>query len=35
MMRNIEAYLTGNRDIDATIDGLDKELSQAMTRVKW
>ena len=35
MMRNIEAYLTGNREIDPTIDNLDQELAQAMSRVKW
>jgi multiple sugar transport system substrate-binding protein len=34
-MRNIEAYLTGNRKIDETIDNLDNELSRAMSRVKW
>ena len=34
-MRNIEAYLTGNREIDETINTLDDELSRAMKRVKW
>jgi multiple sugar transport system substrate-binding protein len=35
MMRNIDAYLTGNQEIDAAIDGMDRDLSQAMSRVKW
>ena len=35
MMRHIEAYLTGNQDIDTTIDGMDQDLSRAMARVKW
>ncbi len=35
MMRHVEAYLTGNQDIDPTIDALDQELSRAMARVKW
>ena len=35
MMRNIEAYLTDNREIDPTIDNMDQELSQAMSRVRW
>lgn len=33
--RHIEAYLTGNRQIDETIDALDEELSRAMSRVRW
>lgn len=35
VMRHIEAYLTGNRGIDETIDDLDAELSRAMSRVRW
>lgn len=35
VMRHIEAYLTGNRQIDETIDALDQELSRAMSRVRW
>ncbi|RUT32584.1 sugar ABC transporter substrate-binding protein [Arsenicitalea aurantiaca] len=35
VMRHIEAYLTGNREIDETIDALDTELSRAMSRVRW
>ena len=34
-MRHIEAYLTGNRQIDETIEAFDKELSRAMSRVRW
>jgi|JI10StandDraft_1071094.scaffolds.fasta_scaffold14459_7 multiple sugar transport system substrate-binding protein len=34
-MRHIEAYLTGNRQIDETIEALDSELSRAMARVRW
>lgn len=34
-MRHIEAYLTGNRKIEETIDALDSELSRAMSRVQW
>lgn len=34
-MRHIEAYLTGNRKIEETIDELDSELSRAMRRVQW
>jgi multiple sugar transport system substrate-binding protein len=35
MMRHIEAYMTGNMAIDPAIDGMDSELSRAMSRVKW
>jgi len=35
MMRHVEAYLTGNQNIDTTIDSMDQDLSRAMTRVKW
>ena len=35
MMRHVEAYMTGNMEIDPTIDGMDTELSRAMARVKW
>ncbi|MBI1779394.1 MAG: extracellular solute-binding protein [Proteobacteria bacterium] len=35
MMRHVEAYMTGNQEIDATIDGMHEELSRAMSRVKW
>jgi multiple sugar transport system substrate-binding protein len=35
MMRNVEAYLTGNQQIDPTINNMDDELSRAMGRVKW
>lgn len=34
-MRHIEAYLTGNRKIEETIDAFDAELSRAMSRVRW
>ena len=34
-MRHIEAYLTGNRQIDETIEAFDQELSRAMSRVRW
>ncbi|HEX3347545.1 MAG TPA: sugar ABC transporter substrate-binding protein [Acetobacteraceae bacterium] len=35
MMRNVDAYLTGNQEIDPMLDALDGELSRAMARVKW
>ena len=35
MMRHIDSYLTGNQEIDPTIDSMDDELSHAMSRVKW
>ncbi len=35
MMRHVDSYLTGNQEIDPTIDGMDDELSHAMSRVKW
>jgi hypothetical protein len=34
-MRHIEAYLTGNRKIEETIDAFDTELGRAMSRVRW
>jgi multiple sugar transport system substrate-binding protein len=35
MMRNVEGYLTDNLSLDAAIDGMDQELSRAMSRVRW
>jgi ABC-type glycerol-3-phosphate transport system substrate-binding protein len=35
IMRHVDSYLTGNQEIDPTIDGMDDELSHAMSRVKW
>ncbi|MBN9035798.1 MAG: sugar ABC transporter substrate-binding protein [Rhizobiales bacterium] len=35
MMRHVDAYLTGNVEIDPMIDQLDEELSRAMSRVRW
>ena len=35
MMRHIEGYLTDNLSLDAAIDGMDQELSRAMSRVRW
>jgi multiple sugar transport system substrate-binding protein len=35
MMRNIDAYLTGNQQLDPMIEALDGELSRAMARMKW
>jgi len=33
--RHIEAYLTGNRELDRTIEDMDRELGRAMSRVQW
>lgn len=35
VLRNVELYLTDNASLDDTIDGLDRELSRAMSRVRW
>lgn len=34
-IRYLDAYLTGNETLEKTIDGLDRELTRAMSRVKW
>lgn len=35
MMRYIEGYLTDNLSLDATLEGMDQDLSRAMSRVRW
>lgn len=32
-MRHLEAYLTDNQDIDATIEGMNREMTRSMSRV--
>ncbi len=34
-MRNVDAYLTNNQDLAATVETMDADLTRSMRRVKW